>query len=183
MAKKLTGYTAMIYNEAGEELAESKIWGHNPEDNSIELSEVPGLEEEIIYDLLIPMAPMPYICKGKIQIRNGIKHMRLFKVKDSDNRKEPRFSVNVAAEIEFLIYDNQSYPTHHPVEVYLKNLSKNGLCFRAVKNTLSVGDSISMRLALNEKSNKLLTALVVHRKDVDDYVSEYGCRLMKKGKV
>jgi hypothetical protein len=182
MVTKLTGYTAMIYNAEGEELAESKIWEHDLVINSIELSDLPELAEEEVYDLLIPMAPMPYICKGKVQIRNGIKHMLLFKVKASDSRKETRFNVNVAAEIEHLLYGNQAYPTYHPVEVYLKNLSKNGLCFRAVKNTLSVGDSISLRLLMNDHSNKLLTAHVMRCRDVDDYVSEYGCRLVKKKK-
>jgi hypothetical protein len=173
----------MAYDNNGELVATAKIWSHDDVENIIEVQNLPELELEKIYDLLIPTSPVPYTCSGRVIKRANSKYILLTRVKETENRRDIRFKVDLPGVIEHLIYDGIHYPMLNSLEVRLNNLSKGGVRFKAIYNTLSNGDMFSIRIKMGGESEKLLMALVVYRADTDNYLSVYGCRFLTKGEI
>jgi hypothetical protein len=183
MPKKLTGNSAFIYNDGGSLIVVAKIGEHDSQRDIIEVADISALEIDTVYDVLIPTTPSPYTCRGKVSKNGSTKRIQLFKIKETENRRDVRYSVNFPADIENLIYEGQTYSMHRSVEVKLKNLSKNGIRFKSKYNALMTGDRFNLRLRIGDETDKLLTAHVVYRADMDRLSSEYGCRLISNAEV
>jgi hypothetical protein len=181
MRKDFNHCNALIYDEAGNLLSNSRIDFHDELQNYIIVPNLPELTPGLICDLLILTAPKPYTFKGRVQDRARGKAITLYNEKTTDLRQEPRYKIDLPALIETLIYDEKSYPLSSPLEAKLINISKGGIRFRTCFNAMAVGHRFQIRMKTGE-SDKLLIADVVCRNDKvfveQTNYSEFGCQLV-----
>jgi hypothetical protein len=177
MQKDFLNCNALIYDEAGELLANALIIEYDKAVNSIVVLDMFSSITAKTCDVLIPMAPKPYAYRGQIQGKGDRKVIRLSQEKTRDNRKDPRYKVDLPALIEGLIYDSKMFAMQTPLEVRLLDISKDGMKFRSVFNALAVGHVFQIRLKIGG-NDKILAAEVVFSKDSPPS-SEYGCRMVE----
>jgi hypothetical protein len=179
MAKNFDRCSVLIYNDDGSQLASAVILKHDASYNSIEISDIPELALDGQYDLFILSSPFPYTCRGKVMRSMTGKTIQLYKGKETENRKEKRYQVELQADIECLIYDHVAYKMLKKVPVSITNISKGGLCVKSTPNTMLVGDRFRIRIKI-DKNTKLLDAHVINQRGYDTGLSDFGCRLVNK---
>jgi hypothetical protein len=177
MHKDFVNCNALIYDDAGEQLANALIIEYDRAANSIVVLDMFSSITVKTCDVLIPMAPKPFTYRGQIQGKGDRKIIRLSQEKTRDNRKDPRYKVDLPASIEGLIYDSKLYTMQSSIEVRLLDISKDGMKFRSVFNALAVGLVFQIRLKIGG-NDKVLTARVVFGKDSPPN-SEYGCHMVE----
>jgi len=171
------GCNAILYDEEGKQLAIVKIEKYDGSENTIKVFADPALLVGALCDVLILTAPVPYTYKGRIHDLGHYKLIRLFKGKSMCKRREVRYSVDLPASIDGLIYDDRIYPLQKKLDARLINISKSGVRFRTDYNALTVGGRVRMRMKVGD-DEKSLTADVVFRTDNPPDCSEFGCKLV-----
>ena len=177
MQKDFLNCNALIYNEAGELLANVIIIEYDKAENLIVVLDTFSSITGKSCDVLIPMAPKPFTYKGRIQTQGNRKIIRLSQEKTTENRKDPRYKVDLPASIEGLIYDGKLFAMQSPLDVRLIDISKDGMKFSSSYNTLVIGHIFRIRLNIGG-NDKVLTAEVVFCKDTPP-TSEYGCHMVE----
>jgi hypothetical protein len=172
--KDFLNCNALIYDDAGELLANVLIIEHDKSDNSIVVLDTFSSIAGKTCDVLIPMAPKPITYRGKIQNQGSQKIIRLTQENTKENRKQPRYKVDLPASVESLIYDGKPFALQTPLEVRLIDISQDGMKFGTVPNALAVGLLFQIRLKIGE-NDKVLSAMVVFGND-SQAGSIYGCR-------
>jgi hypothetical protein len=168
---------ALIYDEKGRQLANSKILIYDEHENTIRVKGEPSLEAGMLCDVLILAAPTPFVYKGRVYDLAHYKIIRLFQGKSSCKRRETRYNAELPAMVEGLVYDGKLFPLKMKMGAQVINISKSGLRFRAGLNALTVGNRFQLRMKIGA-DEKLLTADVVNSLDVQPNTSEFGCRLV-----
>ena len=173
------GSTALVYDNAGENLARTIVTDYDKVRSLMSLKKIPPeLKIGDVCRLLILTEPVPRECHGKIKSDVGNKIIALFKLEEKENRGSSRYKVNFSAFIEKMIYDNKPYDLLRPVEINLMNISTSGMRFFAEPNTVTHGDRFQIRIYLNMDVKVLVTEIVNHR-EIDENRIEYGCRFVE----
>ena len=180
MVNNFLNCTAIVYNDKGGLLANTKVVMHDVQNNLVELQGLPDFTGDKRCTLLIFSTPSPFFYNGTMYMDGRSKLVKLYNEKKADKRKEPRFNIDLPAKIENLIYDGIKYPLHTPLDIRLVDISKNGMRFRSVFNALSKGDIFQMRMG-NASSDIILIARIINRTDVTPENSEFRCFFMGRG--
>ena len=173
------GCTALVYCNAGENLARTIVTDYDKAQNLITLKSYP--KELNIGDmcrLLVLTEPIPRECYGKVKSDVGNKVIALFKWEEKEKRGASRYKVNFSAFIEKMFYDNKPYELLRPVEINLMNISTGGMRFYTVPETVTNGDRFQIRIYLNTDVKVLVAQIVNHRETNPDQI-EYGCRFVE----
>ena len=179
MSKDFIKCNVLIYDEEGNLLVNVKIWEHNKKENYIVVQDWPELAGVERCKLLILTAPAPYAYIGVIHKHGFDRLINLYDEKETENRGESRYKVNLLGTVESLVYDGKIYPLHTMLTVQVINISKNGMRILAKDNTLNVDDRFQINIKIGE-NDKLLTGKVVNCRNTPPDSSEYGCRLVSK---
>jgi len=179
MPKAFKDCNAFIYDGNGDLMANVDILEHDDEEQFIVVPDAPALIIDKLCEVVIMTEPAPHTYKGSIHKSGGRKRVRLYKGVETENRKEPRYKIDVPANIIRLIYNGELHTMLTPVAARLINISRGGMRFRSVLNALSKGDRFQISVKGTGGNDKLLIADVVFRADTPEH-SEYGCRLVEK---
>jgi c-di-GMP-binding flagellar brake protein YcgR len=182
VTKDFTNCNAFLYDDKGDLLANVKIMEHNIIENYIVVLDTvyiltnkqSPLTAGTLCDVLIPMAPIPYAYKGRIQKGSDRKRIMLFDQAEKESRKETRYKVDVPATIEGLFYDGEYFALRDNLKARLINISKGGMRFSSVPNALALGNTFQIRMRIGD-NDKVLTAAVVFYKEFPPDTAEYGC--------
>ena len=184
MRKDYVSCRTLIYDEDGEFLTNAKILDHDSNENTIKVQNLPALDSRKKCELIILTAPKPYSYKGtihktSINKADSGKLIRLYKEKEAENRREPRYSTNILTRIEALIFDSTVYKMHTAIAVQLINISKGGLRLRSKYNALAIGNRFPVKVKIGD-SNTMLMAEVTNITDSETDYSEFGCYFVSK---
>jgi len=173
-----TGCSVLIYDEEGNHLINTRVTYHDKKTLQIMVEEYPPrLDHGGICRLLVLTSPSPCEYMGRITKVNLKQTIALYHGSEKESRGAARYEVNFPAAIENLVLDRKAYPLHTPLKVWLINVSKSGMRFRAPYNALMDGDMFQMRMKIGD-GDKLLIAEAVNHVDNDDGTSEYGCKFL-----
>jgi len=174
----------LIYDEDGEFLTNAKILDHDSNENTIKVQNLPALNSRKKCELVILTSPKPYSYKGTIH-KTAInksdagKLIRLYQKREAENRRDPRYSTNILARIEALIFNNTVYKLHTAMAVQLINISKGGLRLRSKYNALAIGNRFPINVKIGD-TDTMLTAEVTNITDSKTDYSEFGCHFVNK---
>ena len=179
MTNNFNGCVVLVYNNEGNQIAQTSVLDLRLSDETIMVSDLPfNINEE--FDIIILTTPTPVTSKARmIKHMQGISTLRLSQSRLSEKRKEARYPVDIQAAVMDMLFDNVLYPLHTPVGVNLINLSKNGTRLSARNYTMLEGDFLRIRLKIGA-NNQIWTLHVVNQLDRDSESSEYGCKLMNR---
>ena len=183
--KDFVNCRTLIYDEDGAILANVKILDHDSNENTIKVQNLPALDGRKKCELLVLTAPKPYTYKGTIHKTSVNKSdsgrlIRLYQEQEAENRKEPRYSINMQTNIEGLIFDDTVYDMHTPLAVELINISKSGMRLRSKYNALAIGNRFHVNVRISG-SDTMLTAEVTNITDSKTDYSEFGCYFVDIG--
>jgi len=168
----------LIYDAEGNHLINTSVTSHDKKSLHITLQEYPPrFEPGDICRLLILTSPSPCEYMGRVTRLNLKPVVALYHGSEKENRGSTRYEVNLAAMIENLVYERKAYRLHTPLKVWLINVSKSGMRFRAPTYSLMDGDMFQLRIKIGD-GDKLLIAEAVDHIDKDDGTSEYGCKFL-----
>jgi len=185
MRKDYVNCRTLIYGVDGELLANVKILDHDSNENTIKVQNLPALDGKKKCELLILTAPKPYTYKGTIHKTSVNKSdtgmlIRLYQEQEAENRKEPRYSINMLTNIEGLIFNDAVHKMHTPLAVELINISKSGMRLRSKYNALAIGNRFHVNVRISG-SDAMLTAEVINITDSKTDHSEFGCHFVDTG--
>ena len=173
-----TGCTVLIYDTEGNHLESTVIKEYDKVALRIEVQKMPAvLSTGASCKVLILTAPSPCEYHGRVISDARRSAIALYQGHEKENRSAVRYRMNAPALIDNLICDGRAYPLFSPLEVCIVNISKSGVRFKAPNYSFIDGDRFQMRMKISE-NDKLLIAVVVNQKDVDNQTSEYGCQFL-----
>jgi len=183
MLKDFTGSTTNIYDSKNNFLFETTVKKHDKNENYISLANFP--DELITKDtckVVILTSPAPLVYKG--MFRKGPYEdtiITLFKGETACNRVEPRYDVNLNAEVEFVRKRRSKGEDLSESKVTAKavNISKHGIRLRSKPHNLAIGDKIKIQiLGQNDKKEVVMTADVLNQFDNPPEYTEVGCQFV-----
>jgi len=175
------GCTVLIHDQTERLVANVEILEHNEADSSIEIENLPFLQTDDEYEILILTAPVPKAFRGKIGRHDSLKTIKLSKGRAHENRRAPRHKVTLLASIDAMVADGVVTALDAPFKAMLVDISQSGVRFRTVTGALGVGDRFQLHILPGKKDARPLTADVVYELDVPDADhSEFGCNLVNE---
>ena len=177
MGAKFDGCIVYIYDLSEKMLGISEVKTHNLINSSIEIGYVDAIEDGVKYELLILSSPSPHTYSCIAEKRGRKITLKLFRGEKKEQRDDIRYKVLGFIDVFAYIDGGKSFELHTSQEANLINISRSGIRFKMKRNSLMVGDTVQIRFKVKE-IEKVLTVNVVNQTDVDDKISEYGCKLL-----
>ena len=181
MSKDLTYYRADISDEDDNFIINTKIWEHDSFQNNIEVQPSPFLKNGMWCNVIIQTNPVPIESKGRIKIIKGRTVIELSYINnEKELRETPRYEIDKTITVEGLVYDDNIYPLHTNIDVYVENVSKGGMKIKTVRGTFNVYDRILARIKpVNGTLNgSLLLMEVIKYNDLPDNMTSYNCKFI-----
>ena len=173
------GCMAALKTSTNKLLMQSFVRYHDKTLQRVELAGVlpPSVIAGEVYRLFIMSNPTPMSYSART-IRDGTGFVfLLFNGSAFELRKQERFKADFVAHIDQLFCDDKYYPLYEPIEIWLQDISRNGMRFNAKTGTLHQGNRFSISLKI-EGNIKKINAMVVNIFESTDGVAQYGCKLV-----
>lgn len=143
-----------------------KVYASKIEDNSC---------EHVLLLILHPKAI--YEFKGTIRDggARGYHSIALFQGKEKEDRTSKRYIVNIPAKVENLVIADRLLPLPVPKEVFVVDISTEGVLVRTMINTFNIGTIFQLKLMISGSMTEINTSVVRINK-IDEKNAEYGCK-------
>lgn len=179
MKKDFTDCNARIYEEeSGDLLTTAKILEYNMEELYAVVEDSASLAEVKRCEVLILAAPLPHVYKATVHRHDaGKKIIRLFKGKETEQRGESRYRVDMVGKVKSLLSGGKEHPMHEPMDIQIINISANGMRIRCKTNSFVNGNKFHVEIKIGTEDKILLAEVVNHADILSSDYSYYGCRL------
>ena len=173
------GCMAALKTSTNKLLMQSFIKHHNTTLQQVELAGVlpASIVAGEVYRLFIKAVPTPISYSAR-SVKDGTGFVfLLFNGTNFELRKQERFKADFAAHIDTLFCDDRYFPLLEPIEIWLQDISGNGIRFNTKTGTLHQGNRFTVTWKI-EGNIKRMNAMVVNIFESTDGVAQYGCELI-----
>jgi len=118
-----------------------------------------------------------YEFEGRVRRLHTVTEIALLRGSRKESRSARRYRVDAPAWITGVVVDQVERPFAQPLQVFVENISVNGMLLQSVPGFLQVGNVLRLCMDIGGK-NTVITVRIVREAGTDERGKSYGCRVV-----